>query len=168
MGRDAHVLEAKRFERLKAEDVANDRSREVGNRTFLEEVEVIGDIREPLTGRAGYRLDLVGLRSVVFTIGKTICPDYRPGSGGGFARDGRSCFLRIHAVLRRDAEDCEHVAVLRLIVRFPIPHLFVLQNARFITLLHVGNLDIDWLVHIRFLPECSVSDWWLRKVGQPT
>src|SRR5207302_9697445 len=99
--RDVHVLEAKRFERLKAEDVANDRSREVGNRTFLEEVEVIGDIREPLTGRAGYRLDLVGLRSVVFTIGKTICPDYRPGSSGGFARDGRSCFLGIHAVLRR-------------------------------------------------------------------
>ena len=108
VGRDAHVLEAKRFERLKAEDVANDRSREVGNRTFLEEVEVIGDMREPLTGRAGYRLDLVGLRlgSTSLSVRRSVQTTVQVAVEDS-ARDGRSCFLGIHAascgVMRKTA-----------------------------------------------------------------
>ena len=46
--RDAHVLEAQRLERLEAEDVADDRRGEVGDRALLEQVEVVGDVGDVL------------------------------------------------------------------------------------------------------------------------
>ena len=50
-----HVLEAQRLERLEAEDVADDRGREVGDRARLEQVEVVGDVGEILARRVRHR-----------------------------------------------------------------------------------------------------------------
>ena len=44
----AHVLEPQRLQRLEAEDVADDRGGEVGDRARLEQVEVVGDVGEVL------------------------------------------------------------------------------------------------------------------------
>ncbi len=50
---EPHVLQSQRLQRLEAEHVADDGRREIGDRPRLEQVEVIGDIGEPLPLGAG-------------------------------------------------------------------------------------------------------------------
>ena len=57
--RKAHVLEPQRLQRLEAEHVADDRSREIGDRTRLEQVEIVGDIGEISARRVRHRIDAV-------------------------------------------------------------------------------------------------------------
>ena len=51
--RDPHVLQAERLQRLEAEHVADDRRGEVGDRAFLEQVDVVGDVGDVLAVRPG-------------------------------------------------------------------------------------------------------------------
>ncbi len=53
VGRDAHVLEPQRLERLEAEDVSDDRGGQVRDRSLLEEVDVVGDAGDELVGTLG-------------------------------------------------------------------------------------------------------------------
>jgi len=53
--RDSHVFQTQRLDRLEAKDVADDRSGEVGDRTRLERVEVVGDGGEILLLGLGAR-----------------------------------------------------------------------------------------------------------------
>ncbi len=110
----AHVLEPQRFQRLEPEHVADDRRGEIGDRARFEQVEVIGDIGEILARRIGHGIEAIALRPIFLGGGQPVRPHDRPGRGRAFARDRRSCFGRVHAFLRRDAKERDHVRILRL------------------------------------------------------
>ncbi len=129
-GREAHVLQAQRFQRLEAEHVADDRGAQVGDRARLEQRQIVGDVGEVLPGRARHRIDLVGLGAITLAGGQSVGPHDRPRRRRGFARHGRSRFRRLHAFLRGDAKQHQYVAVPRYVVRLPIAHLRVLEDAR--------------------------------------
>ena len=128
-------FEPERLERLEAEDVADDGRGDVGDRAGLEQVEVVGDAGEvlrlvagPRTG-ARDRIHPVALAPVVVGGGQAIRPHHGPGCSRRFA--GHRCrgFHRIDARLGRDAEAADQIGVPGLIVRAPVPHPLVLQNA---------------------------------------
>ncbi len=133
--RDPHVLEPEGLERLEPEDVADDRRGEVGDRAFLEEVDVVGDVGEVLTRPPRDRVDAVGLGLVVGVGGQPVGPHHGPGGGGGLPRHGRRGLDRVDAVLGGHPEDREHVGVLRLVVRVPVAHPGVALHARIPALL---------------------------------
>ena len=130
--REAHVLEARRLERLEAENVADDRRGQVRDRAFLEQVEFVGDPREVLAFDARYRLHFVGLGAIVLAGRETVGPDHGPGGGRGFAGHRGGGLLRIDAFLRRDAEDGDDVGVLGHVARDPVAHLLVLEDPRLV------------------------------------
>jgi hypothetical protein len=142
-----HILQAQGLEGFEAEHVADDRGGEVGDRAFLEQVEVVGDIGEILAGGAWHGVHPVGLGAVIFAVGQPVGPDHGPGGRGAFAGDGGGGFLRVHPVLRGDAEHREDVGVLGFVIRLPVAHLAVFQHAGAVTLLHVGDLEVRCLVH---------------------
>ena len=127
--RDPHVLQAQRLERLEAEHVADDRAGEVGDRALLEQVDVVGDVGDVLARCAGHGLDLVALGLVVLVRGEPVGPHHGPGRGARLARHRGAGLLRRHPVLRRDPEGAQHVGVLRLVVRLPVAHLRVRDDA---------------------------------------
>ncbi len=127
--RNAHVLEAQRLERLEAEDVADDRGREVGDRALFEEVDVVGDERDVLARGARDLLDAVGLGLVVLVGRQAIGPDDGPRRGRRLARDSGGCLDRVDALLRRDPEGAKDVGVLGLVVRIPVAHLGIRRDA---------------------------------------
>ena len=127
--RETHVLEAQRLERLEAEHVADDRCGQIRDRAGLEQIEVVGDVREVLAGRARHGLDPVGLGAIAFARGEPVCPHDRPGRGRRLTGDCGCGLLRIDAFLRRDPEEREDVGVLRFVVAVPVAHLGVLEYA---------------------------------------
>ena len=72
--REPHVFEAKRLQRLEAENVADDGCREVGNRAALKQIEVIGDVGEILAGGVRHGIDAVALRAVFFASREPVGP----------------------------------------------------------------------------------------------
>ena len=124
----AHVLEAERLQRLEAEHIADDRGGEVGDRARLEQVEVIGDIGEILAGRIGHGIDAVAFGAVLFRSRQPVGPHHRPCRGRAFARDRRRRLGRVDAFLRRDAEERDHVRILRRVVGLPIAHALVFHD----------------------------------------
>ena len=124
--RNAHVFEAQRLDGLEAEYVADDRSGEVRDRARLEEIEVVGDVREILLLGLGagagirHRLDAIGLGAIELAGGQAVGPHHGPGRGRGFACDGGRGFVSIDARLRRDAEQRDNVGVLA--ARNPAPN----------------------------------------------
>ena len=142
--REPHVLEPRRLQRLEAEHVADDRCRQVGDRAFLEQDQVVGDVAEPLARPARHRLDPVGLGAVLVAGGQPVGPDHGPGRGRALARHRRRRLDRVDALLRRDAEQRQEVGVLRLVVAVPVAHLGILQHAGLVALLapdllHLGH-----------------------------
>ena len=128
--RETHVFEPQCLQWLEAEDIADDRRREVGDRSRLEQVEIIGDIGEILTGRIRHGVDPIGLGPVFFAGREAVRPNNRPGGRGGFAGHGCCRLDGIDAFLGRDPEERDDIRVLRLIVRLPIAHLLVFHDAR--------------------------------------
>ena len=126
-GREAHVLQAQRPQRLETKHVADDRGGDVGNRAGLEQVQVIGNVGEVLIGGARYRLDLVGLGAIAVAGSQPVRPHDRPGRRGGLTGHSGGGLDRIDPFLRRDAEQREDIGVLRHITGVPVPHLGVLQ-----------------------------------------
>jgi hypothetical protein len=127
--RQAHVLQAQGLERLEAEHVADDRRRQVGDGARLEEIEVVGDVGEKLVFAAGHRVDAVGLGAVALAGRQAIGPDHGPGRRGRLTGHGGRGLDGIDAVLRRDAEQRDHIGVDRLVVGLPVAHLRVLHDA---------------------------------------
>ena len=121
--RDPHVLQAQRLERLEAEDVADDRRRQVGDRALLEEVDVVGDVGDVLPRGAGDLVDAVGLGLVVLVGRQAVGPHDGPRRGRGLARDRGGRLDRVDALLRRHAEGAQDVGVLGLVVGVPVAHL---------------------------------------------
>ena len=127
--RDAQVLEPQRPEGLEAEDVADDRGGHVRDRALLEQVEVVGDLRDVLVLATGHRLHGVRLGLVVAMVGQAVGPDHGPRRRGGFAGHRRRGLDRVDAGLRRDPERGQDVGVLRLVVRVVVAHLRVRRDA---------------------------------------
>ena len=123
--RDPHVLKAQRAQRLEAEHVADDRRRQVGDGSLLEEIDVISDIGDVLVLPAGHRVDPVALGLVVVVGGEPVGPYDGPGGGRRLAGHRGARFLGRNTWLRRHPERGEHVGVLRLVVRLPEAHLGV-------------------------------------------
>jgi hypothetical protein len=152
-GRDADVLEPRRLQRLEAEDVADQARRHVGDRALLEQDDVVRDVGEVLGFLAGagagarHGVDAVGLGLVRLVRRQQVGPDHRPGGGRRLARHGGRRFVRIDAFLRCDPEHADHVRVLRLVVRPPVAHLLVLQDATLVALLGVPEHSLDRFVH---------------------
>ncbi len=130
--RQAHVLEARGLQRLEREHVADDRRREVGDRAFLEQDDVVGDVAEVLARRPRNRIDAIGLGAILVAGGQPVGPHHGPRRGRAFAGHGGGSLDRIDAVLRRDAEQRDEVGVLGHIVALPVAHLRILQNASLI------------------------------------
>ncbi len=129
MQRDAHVLEPERAQCLETKDVSDDRRGEVRDRPFLEEVERVRDERDVLTGRTRHGIDLVRLGLVVLMRGEPVGPHHRPCRRRRLARNRRGGLLGGHAVLRRDPKRAQDVGVLGHVIRFPVAHLGVRDDA---------------------------------------
>ncbi len=142
--RKIHVFEAAGFQRLEAEHVADDRGREIGDRAFLEQDVVIGHVNEILAGIVGNRIDAIGLGAIGIGGGEAVGPHHRPGRGGGFAGHGGGGFDRVHAVLRRDAEESDDVGGLGLVFAVPVAHLGIFQHAGLVALLALDFLDLGF------------------------
>ena len=129
VGGDAEVLEAQGLEGLEPEDVADDRRRQVGDRPFLEEVDVVGDVGHPLALDAGDGIDPVALRLVVLVGREAVGPHHRPRGGRRLA--GHRCprLLRVDPGLRRDPEGTQDVGVFRDVIRVVVAHLGVRRDA---------------------------------------
>ena len=127
--RDAHVLEPQRAKGLESEHVANDRRGEIRDRPLLEEIELVRDQRDVLTGRARNRIHLVGLGLVVLIGGEPVGPHHRPRGSRGLAGDGGRSLLRWHALLWRDSKCAQDVAVLGHVVRLPVAHLRIWNDS---------------------------------------
>ena len=140
--RDPHVLQAQRLERLEAEDVADDRRRQVRDRALLEEVDVVGDVGDVLPRSAGNLVHAVRLGLVVLVGRQAVGPHHRPGRRRGLARDGGGGLDRVDALLRRDAEGAQDVRDLRLVVGVPVAHLGVGRHARGPALLDGRGSDV--------------------------
>ena len=133
--RQPHVLQPQRLQRLEAEDVADDRRGQVGDRPRLEQVQVIGDVGEVLARLVRHRVDPIGLGPVLLAGGQPVGPDHGPGGGGALARHRRRRLDRVDIVLRRDPEQRQDVGVLRLVVGLPIAHLPVFHHAGLVAVL---------------------------------
>ena len=138
--RDAHVLEPQCLDGLEAEHVADDRGGQVGDRAFLEQVEVIGNPGEVLLLGPGtgsgvrHRLDLVGLGAIELAGGQPVGPHDGPGGGGGLARNRRGGLRRIHTRLRGDAEDHHEIGFEGHVVRLPVTHFDITQYSCLVAL----------------------------------
>ena len=141
-GREAHVLQAQRLQRLEAEHIADDRGAQVRDRPGLEEVEVVGDVGEVLPRRAGHRIDAVGLaryrsqavsRSVHTTV-QVAVEDSPATAAAASSGSTPSC-----GVMRKSASTSVSVGD---IVGVPVTHLFVLKDACGIALLGILDLGI--------------------------
>ena len=131
LGGDAEVLEPKRLERFEPEDVSDDRGAHVGDRPLLEQVELVGDVRDVLLGVCpGYRHDAEAFTLIVVVRRKAVGPNHRPRRRRGLAGYGRPRLLGVHFLLRRDAERRDDVGFLRLVVGPPVPHLLVGYHPR--------------------------------------
>ena len=163
--RELHVLEPRGLQRLEAEDVADDRCGDVGDRAFLEQAQVVGDVAEVLPGVVGHRLDLVGLGAIHVAGGETVGPHHGPGRGAGLAGHRCGGLDRVDAVLRRDAEQRQDVGVLRHVVAVPVAHLGVLQDPGGVALLGVS--DLRWFVHLAHgtLLARQRFGWWFCMQG---
>jgi hypothetical protein len=113
---------------------------DVGDRTFLEQRQIVGDVAEVLARRVRYRIDAVGLGAIHVAGGQAVGPHHGPCRGRGFAGDGGGGFDRVHTVLRRDAEQREDVGRFRFVVAVPVAHLGIFQHAGRIALLRVRDL----------------------------
>ena len=138
--RNANVLQACRLERLEAEHIANQAGGHVRNRAFFKQDQVISHIGEILAGVVGHGNDLVGLGAVAVASGQAVGPHHGPGGGAGFTSHGCGGFFRVHAVLRGDAKQAQRVGVFGHVVRHPVAHLLVFQNAGAVALFSVGDL----------------------------
>ena len=138
--RELHVFQPRRLQRLEAEHVADDRGGDVGDRTFLEQRQVVGDPAEILAGIVRHRVDPVRLGAVHVAGRQAVGPYHRPGRGRRFARHRGSRFDRIDAVLRRDAKHRQHVGFLGHVIGIPITHLGILQHAGGIAFFGVHDL----------------------------
>jgi hypothetical protein len=108
---------------------------------FLEQDDVVGHPGEVLARVvARHRLDLVGLGAVAVAGGQAVGPDHGPGRRARLAGHRRGGLDRVHAILRRDAEQAEGVGVLGYVVGVPVAHLAVLEHAGGVALL--GVLDL--------------------------
>ena len=132
--RDAHVLQPQRLDGLEAEDVADDRRGQVRDRSLLEEIEVVGDEGEVLVGRTGHRIDPVTLGAIVVAGGQAVGPHHRPGRGRGLARHRGAGLDRVDPLLRRDPEEGEEVRLLGQVVRLPVTHQGVGNDAGLVSL----------------------------------
>ena len=146
---EPHVLEAQRLDGLEAEDVADDRRREVGDRARLEELEIVGDVGEELVLGARHGLDPVRLGAVLLGGGEPVGPHHRPRGGRRLTCDRSSGLDPVDALLRRDAEHGEDVGVLGLVVAVPVAHLRVLHDTGPVSLGRV--LDGGGVLHSRLL-----------------
>ncbi len=133
--RQPHVLQTQRLQRLEAEDIADDRGRQIGDRAGLEQVEIVGDVGEIAAGRVRHRVDPVALGAVLFRGRQTIGPHHRPCRGRGLAGHRRAGLGRIDTVLRRHPEQRDDVGVLGLVVRLPIAHALVFHHAGLVAIL---------------------------------
>jgi hypothetical protein len=150
--RKFHVLQPRGLQRLEREHVADDRRGHVGDRAFLEQRQIVGDIAEVLARRVRYRIDAVGLGAIHVAGGQAVGPHHGPCRRRGLAGDGGGRFDRVHAVLRRDAEQGEDVGRFRFVVAVPVAHLGIFQDARRIALLRVSDLLRGVHVAHVFLP----------------
>ena len=133
--RQPHVLEPQRLQRLETEHVADDRGRKIGDRSVLEQIEIIGDVGEILPRRIRHGIDAVAFGAIFLRRRQTVGPHHRPGRGRGFPGDRRRGLDRIDAVLRRDPEQRDDVGVLGLVIGLPIAHLLVFHDAGFVAIL---------------------------------
>ena len=161
--RQPHVLEPQRLQRLEAEHIADDRGRQVGDRSILEQVEIVGDVGEILSRGIRHRIDAIAFGAVFFRRGQPVGPDHGPGCGGRFAGHGGGCLDRIDAVLRRDPEQRDDVGVLWLVVGLPIAHLLVFHDAGFIAILAADGHRV--LVHAGLLIVHATATWDRRHSG---
>jgi hypothetical protein len=127
--RDPHVLEAQGFEGLEAEDVADDRRREVGDRPFLEQVDVVGDVGHELALGTGDGIHPVALRLVVLVGRQAVGPHDRPRRRRGLAGHCGPGLDGVDAGLGRDPEGGQDIRGLRLVIRLPVAHLGVGDNS---------------------------------------
>ena len=137
--RNLDILEPRRFQRLEAEDVADQARRHVGDRALLEQDDVVGHPREVLARDGGHRLDLEGLGAVAVTGAQTVGPDHRPGRRRRLAGHGCGCLDGIDAILRGDPEQAHRVGGLGHVVGVPVAHLAVLEHSGRVALLLVGD-----------------------------
>src|SRR5262249_4234415 len=84
--------------------------------------------------------------------------DHGPGCGRRLAGDGRGRFLRLDAVLRRDAEDAENVGFLGHVARVPVPHHLVGQYSGAVSIASVP------LPHRSCLPPNNLPDPSIRTI----
>ena len=117
----------------------------------LEQDEIIGDVAEVLRRAARHRFDPVGLAAILVGGGQPVGPHHGPGGGRAFAGHSRGGLDRVHAFLRRDAEQREDIGVLGLIVAVPIAHLCIFQHAGLVAFL---ALDFGLCA---CLPCCSLN-----------
>ena len=137
--RNADVLQARRLERLEAEDIADQARGHVRDRALFEQDDVVSHPGEVLAGNARHRLDLVGLGAIAVAGGESIGPHHGPGRGARLSGDRRGGLDRVDAVLRGDAKQADGVGVLRDVVGVPITHLAIFEHAGGIT--RPGVLD---------------------------
>ncbi len=118
--REAHVLQAQRADGLEAEDVAHERSEDVHDRAFLEEVDRVGDEGVEAAVVAGHVLDAIGAALVVVEVGQQIGPHGGPRAGGGLGGHRGGGLLAGDARLGGDLEAGEDVGLGHLVMRFPV------------------------------------------------
>ena len=147
--RQPHVLEPQRLQRLEAEHIADDRGRQIGDRSILEQVEIVGDIGKILPRRVRHRIDAIAFGAIFFGGGQPVGPYHGPGRGRGFPGHGRRGFDGVDAVLGRDPKQRDDVGVLWLVVGLPITHLLVFHDAGFVAILAADGHRV--LVHAGLL-----------------
>ena len=128
LGRDSQILQPQRLQRLEPEHVADDRARHVRDRPLLEQVEVVGDLRDVLAFATRHRRHVICLRLVLLVRGQPVGPDDRPSGGRRFAGDRGRRLHGIHAGLRRDPERGEDVGRLGDVVGVEVAHLGVRRD----------------------------------------
>ena len=122
--RNSHIFQAQRLKCLEAEDVADNRGRQIGNRAFFEKIDIISDVSDVLIG-AGHGIDPVTLRLIMLVRREAIGPDHGPGCRRRFT--GHRCrgFDRIYARLRHQTEGAENVCSLRFVIGVVVAHFRV-------------------------------------------
>ena len=154
--RQPHVLEPQRLQRLEAEHVADDRGRQVGDRSRLEQVEVVGDVGEILPRRVRHRIDAKALGAVFLG---------RPSAGRSTPRSRSRSRIRrrLPPTPRSDRRPSCGVTrnsamtsvSLGCIVGLPIAHLLVFEDAGFVAFLAANGHRVH--VHTGLLRWCAAG-----------
>ncbi|OPZ12305.1 MAG: hypothetical protein BWZ07_01427 [Alphaproteobacteria bacterium ADurb.BinA280] len=79
--RHADVFQARGFQGLEAKDVSDEARRDIGDRAFFKQDDVVGDPAKVLPGSVWDRLDLVCLGAIAVASRQAIGPDDRPRRG---------------------------------------------------------------------------------------